>query len=80
VAACSRPKARSQQLLRALLQPFDILILDEALSEVDPATAARILAHIDKSFPHATRILTAHGGAAAGGAFDMEIDLTEGTA
>ncbi|MFY0312168.1 ABC transporter ATP-binding protein [Leisingera sp. D0M16] len=64
-------------LLRALLQPFDILILDEALSEVDPATAARILAHIDTTFPDATRILTAHGGAAAGGDFDMEINLTE---
>ncbi len=64
-------------LLRALLTPFDILILDEALSEVDPATAARILAHIDTEFPRATRILTAHGGAAAGGFFDMVIDLTE---
>ncbi|UWQ39446.1 ABC transporter ATP-binding protein/permease (plasmid) [Leisingera aquaemixtae] len=67
-------------LLRALLQPFDILILDEALSEVDPATAARILAHIDAAFPEATRILTAHGGAAAGGDFDMEIALTEAAA
>jgi len=64
-------------LLRVLLSPFDILILDEALSEVDPAAAARILAHIDAAFPHATRILTAHGGAAAEGDFDMEITLTE---
>ncbi|MBQ4826166.1 ABC transporter ATP-binding protein [Leisingera sp. HS039] len=64
-------------LLRALLTPFDILILDEALSEVDPAAAARILTHIDKSFPHSTRIITAHGGAAAGGKFDMEITLDE---
>lgn len=67
-------------LLRALLTPFDILILDEALSEVDPATAARILAHIDAAFPNTTRILTAHGGAAAGGDFDMEIRLPEGAA
>ncbi|WP_027260075.1 ABC transporter ATP-binding protein [Leisingera aquimarina] len=64
-------------LLRALLDPFGILILDEALSEVDPATAARILSHIDKSFPHSTRIITAHGGAAASVQFDMEITLTE---
>ena len=64
-------------LLRALLSPFDILVLDEALSEVDPATASRILAYIDETFPHATRILTAHNGAAAGGSFDMEISLTE---
>ncbi|MEX0302751.1 MAG: ABC transporter ATP-binding protein, partial [Leisingera sp.] len=35
-------------LLRALLPPFDVLILDEALSEVDPATAARILDHINE--------------------------------
>lgn len=67
-------------LLRALLAPFDILILDEALSEVDPAAAARILAHIDARFPHATRILAAHGGAAAGGEFGMEINLTEAVA
>ncbi|NVK15556.1 MAG: ABC transporter ATP-binding protein [Rhodobacteraceae bacterium] len=67
-------------LLRVLLAPFDILILDEALSEVDPATAARILAHIDDAFPRTTRILTAHGGAAASGSFDMEIDLAEVTA
>ncbi|AHD02077.1 ABC transporter ATP-binding protein [Leisingera methylohalidivorans] len=64
-------------LLRALLTSFDILILDEALSEVDPATAARILTHIDGAFPRATRILTAHGGAAAASPFDMEITLTE---
>ncbi|MBY6057253.1 ABC transporter transmembrane domain-containing protein [Leisingera daeponensis] len=67
-------------LLRALLAPFDILILDEALSEVDPAAAARILAYIDARFPHATRILTAHGGAAAGEEFGMEINLTEAVA
>ncbi|WP_264214557.1 ABC transporter ATP-binding protein [Leisingera thetidis] len=64
-------------LLRALLAPFDILILDEALSEVDPATAARIMGCIDETFPQATRIITAHGGAAAAGKFDMEIDLTK---
>ncbi|MCB4455694.1 ABC transporter ATP-binding protein [Leisingera sp. McT4-56] len=64
-------------LLRVLLPPFDILILDEALSEVDPATATRILTHIDTAFPHATRILTAHGGAAAGRGFDLEIDVSE---
>ncbi|OBY27881.1 ABC transporter ATP-binding protein [Leisingera sp. JC1] len=66
-------------LLRALLTPFDILILDEALSEVDPATATRILAFIDEAFPRATRILTAHGGAAASGKCDMVIDLAEVT-
>jgi ATP-binding cassette subfamily B protein len=66
-------------LLRALLTPFDILILDEALSEVDPATATRILAFIDEAFPRTTRILTAHGGAAASGKYDMVIDLAEVT-
>ncbi|WP_052254302.1 ABC transporter ATP-binding protein [Leisingera sp. ANG-S5] len=64
-------------LLRALLTPFDILILDEALSEVDPTTATRILAYIDEAFTCTTRILTAHGGAAASGKFDLVIELAE---
>ena len=62
-------------LARALLTPFRVLILDEALSEVDPDTAASILDAIDERWPHATCLIAAHGGPGAGGVFDMSIEL-----
>ncbi|MFW8595198.1 ABC transporter transmembrane domain-containing protein [Cribrihabitans neustonicus] len=64
-------------LARLLLRPFDVLILDEALSEVDTKTTARIISHIDAQFPQATRIITAHGQAGAYGRFDRTLDLSE---
>ena len=66
-------------LARTLLTPFRALILDEALSEVDPPTAARILAGIDWLRPGATRLVATHGGAAWLGPFDAELDLACGS-
>lgn len=62
---------------RALLRPFRILILDEALSEVDPRTVAAIVSALDEEFGATTRIYVTHGNEAAYGPFDKVIDLTE---
>ena len=62
-------------LARALLAPFRVLVLDEALSEVDPATAARIMAALDARFAGRTRIVATHGAAASHGPFDAVLDL-----
>ncbi len=62
-------------LARALLAPGRVLCLDEALSEVDPPTVARIVAAIDARLAGVTRIIATHGGAEAHGPFDMTIDL-----
>lgn len=67
-------------LARALMKPFDILILDEALSEVDPRTVARIVTHIDRTFADRTRIITTHAAKEAYGPFDRVLDLHETTA
>ncbi|AVO36323.1 ABC transporter ATP-binding protein [Pukyongiella litopenaei] len=67
-------------LARALLRPFDILILDEALSEVDPPGVARIIAHIDRVFPDRTRIITTHATKEAYGPFDRVLDLNGASA
>ncbi|MEZ5478164.1 MAG: ABC transporter ATP-binding protein [Thiolinea sp.] len=48
-------------LARALLLPFQVLLLDESLSEVDPQSARAIVACLDREFPHTTRIWVAHG-------------------
>lgn len=64
-------------LARTLLRPFRVLALDEALSEVDPETAARIMVEVDARFGAATRIVATHGGEAALGPFDFEIDVTQ---
>lgn len=62
-------------LARALLAPCRVLCLDEALSEVDPPTIARIMARIDAAMPHVTRIIAVHGAVDAHGPFDAVIDL-----
>lgn len=63
-------------LARALLRPFRVLIVDEALSEVDPATVARIMTAIDMRHAASTRIVVTHGNEAAYGTFDDTIDMT----
>ncbi|MFY2823821.1 ABC transporter ATP-binding protein [Ruegeria sp. MALMAid1280] len=62
-------------LARALLRPFDILVLDEALSEVDAGLVRRIIGWIDSEFASKTRIITTHSAKDAYGQFDMHIDL-----
>lgn len=62
-------------LARALLRPFDLLILDEALSEVDSTRVTQIMQFIDEEFSQATRIVTAHGDLSAYGPFDQVLDL-----
>lgn len=61
---------------RALLRPFRVLILDEALSEVDPASVARIVSVIDKRHGSAIRIFVTHGNETAYGDFDRVVDLS----
>lgn len=63
-------------LARALLAPFRVLIMDEALSEVDTDTAAGIVADIDRLHGETTRIIASHGGADILGPFDMALDLS----
>lgn len=62
-------------LARALLQPFEVLMLDESLSEVDAERISRIMARIDARFTGCTWIVVSHGDPACYGSFDMEIDL-----
>jgi len=66
-------------LARAVLSPFDILILDEALSEVDAPCVARILKYIDAEFSDSIRIITTHNATTAYGVFDQTIDLAKGS-
>ncbi|MHA6344335.1 ABC transporter transmembrane domain-containing protein [Roseivivax sp. CAU 1761] len=67
-------------LLRVLLRPVRLLILDEALSEVDPATAARLLDHLDAALPGVTRIRTDHRPDAAARPAERVLDLGGGRA
>lgn len=62
-------------LARALLSPFQVLVLDESLSEVDADRVTRIMAAIDTRFADRTRIVVTHGEANRYGTFDMEVDL-----
>ncbi len=62
-------------LARALLAPGRVLVLDEALSEVDAVTIRRIIAVIDDRFSHVTRLIATHGAEAAHGPFDAVLDL-----
>ncbi|MDQ1849939.1 ABC transporter ATP-binding protein [Gemmobacter fulvus] len=63
-------------IARALLLPFRVLVLDESLSEIDAASARRILARIDAAYADRTRILIAHAGPAREGPFDQRITLS----
>ncbi len=67
-------------LARALLSPFDLLILDEALSEVDSARVTQILRFVDQAFPGHSRIVTAHGDLDLYGPFDAQLTLTKAPA
>ncbi|WP_425101827.1 ABC transporter ATP-binding protein [Tropicibacter sp. S64] len=64
-------------LARALLRPFRVLIVDEALSEVDPATVTRIVADIDARHSDKTRLFVTHGNEAAYGPFDRVATLAD---
>jgi len=66
-------------LARALMSPGRVLILDEALSEVDPGAVVRIIGRIDSCWPHLTRIVVTHGAAEAHGPFDAAIELGGGS-
>ncbi|WP_198666126.1 ABC transporter ATP-binding protein [Tropicimonas sp. IMCC34043] len=57
-------------LARALVAPGRVIVLDEALSEVDAATAARIMARLHARWADRTRIITTHGDAGVHGPFD----------
>lgn len=63
-------------LARALLMPFRVLILDEALSEIDTASAKRILSALNAQYSDRTRIFIAHSGPAREQNFDQVIPLT----
>jgi len=69
-------EAQKIALARALLLPFRVLILDEALSEIDAASARRILTAIEAHYADRTRIFIAHSGPAREGAFDQRITLS----
>lgn len=62
-------------LARALLQPFQVLILDESLSEVDADRVSRIMTRIDTRFGDRTRLVVTHGDAERYGTFDSELVL-----
>ncbi|WP_018001310.1 ABC transporter ATP-binding protein [Paracoccus sp. N5] len=61
-------------IARALLRPAEVLVFDEAFSEIDDAACRRILAAIDRR--PVTRIFIAHSGPAREGFFDQRITLT----
>lgn len=63
-------------LARALLVKPDLLVLDECLSEVDPATTAVIAARLDAALPDTARIVVAHTHADAFGPFAGSIELS----
>lgn len=63
-------------LARALLLPFRLLVLDEALSEVDAPSAAAILQAVLSRHPGRTVIVIAHAGPARELAFDQVVTLS----
>lgn len=63
-------------IARALLKPAQVLIFDEAFSEIDLPACRRILAAIDARLADRTRIFIAHAGPAREGHFDQRITLT----
>jgi len=60
--ACRLSFGQKQRIAiaRALLRRPDILILDEAMSSVDPETEERIIAQIKKNFVAATVVIVSH--------------------
>lgn len=64
-------------IARALLRPSDVLIFDEAFSEIDDAACRRILHAIDAACAARTRIFVAHSGPVREGPFDQVITLAE---
>ena len=57
---------RRAALARALAHPFDVLVLDEALTGLDDAAKARCLAAIDRAVgPHKTLVMACHDPAEA---------------
>lgn len=64
-------------LARALLAPFRILVMDETLSEVEPALVRSIVEKIDQRWGHCTRIISTHGAEDAYGGFDKTIHLND---
>ena len=47
-------------LVRYLLQDFDLLIMDESLANVDEATRGAIIAYVKKRFPHTGFLYISH--------------------
>lgn len=66
-------------LARALLAPARLLLLDEALSEVDPRTIRAVMGGMDQGPPR-TRLIVTHGAEEAHGPFDVVLDLGERSA
>ena len=57
---------RRAALARALAHPFDVLVLDEALTGLDDAAKARCLAAIDRAVgPRKTLVMACHDPAEA---------------
>lgn len=63
---------------RALVSPKGILVLDEALGEVDPDTTVRIMSGIRSRWPHMTLLVTTHRAATEFGAFHQALTVGRG--
>lgn len=63
-------------IARALLRPADVLIFDEAFSEIDDRACHHILTAIDRECTAVTRIFIAHSGPVRDGPFDQVITLS----
>ena len=66
VSSLSGGMKRRAALARALAHPFDVLVLDEALTGLDDAAKARCLAAIDRAVgPQKTLVMACHDPAEA---------------
>lgn len=63
-------------IARALLRPFEVLILDESFSEIDLPTAQTIMQKIDRDYADKTRIVVTHWDEAQLGPFDQVLNLS----